>query len=43
MENIRSGIDADRKPEKIETIVLSTQHDDFDKDDAMLAKIRAMS
>ena len=28
------------KPEKIETIVLSTQHDDFDKDDAMLAKIR---
>jgi S-adenosylmethionine synthetase len=28
------------KPEKIETIVLSTQHDDFDKDETMLAKIR---
>ncbi len=28
------------KPEKIETIVLSTQHDDFDNDSKMLAKIR---
>ncbi len=27
-------------PEKINTIVVSTQHDDFDNDDAMLAKIR---
>lgn len=27
------------KPEKIDTIVISTQHDDFDKDDVMLAKI----
>jgi S-adenosylmethionine synthetase len=28
------------KPEKVETIVLSTQHDDFDKEDVMLAKIK---
>ncbi len=28
------------KPNKIETIVISTQHDDFDKDAAMLKKIR---
>jgi len=28
------------KPEKIETIVLSTQHDDFDEDAKMLAKIK---
>ena len=28
------------KPEKIETIVLSTQHDDFAADDVMLAKIK---
>jgi len=28
------------KPEKIETIVISTQHDDFDVDDKMLAKIK---
>lgn len=28
------------KPEKIETIVISTQHDDFDADDKMLAKIK---
>ncbi|MCC6251812.1 MAG: methionine adenosyltransferase [Bacteroidia bacterium] len=28
------------KPEKIETIVISTQHDDFDTDDKMLAKIK---
>jgi S-adenosylmethionine synthetase len=31
----------DNKPERIEAIVISTQHDDFDSDDdAMLAKIR---
>ncbi|MBN2683267.1 MAG: methionine adenosyltransferase [Bacteroidales bacterium] len=31
----------DHSPEKIHTIVVSTQHDDFDKDDArMLAKIK---
>lgn len=30
----------DNKPLRIETIVLSTQHDDFDKEKAMLAKIR---
>jgi S-adenosylmethionine synthetase len=29
------------KPEKIETIVLSTQHDDFGTDDIMLDKIKA--
>lgn len=28
------------KPEKIETIVISTQHDDFDVDEKMLAKIK---
>jgi S-adenosylmethionine synthetase len=28
------------KPEKIETIVISTQHDDFAKDEVMLAKIK---
>jgi S-adenosylmethionine synthetase len=28
-------------PKKIDTIVISTQHDDFDKDDKMLAKIAA--
>ena len=28
------------KPLRIDTIVISTQHDDFDEDDAMLAKIR---
>ena len=27
-------------PHKIDSIVISTQHDDFDEDDAMLAKIR---
>jgi len=32
--------DDDNKPVKINTIVVSTQHDDFDEDDAMLAKIR---
>jgi S-adenosylmethionine synthetase len=30
----------DNTPERIEAIVVSTQHDDFDADDAMLAKIR---
>lgn len=30
----------DHQPEKINTIVISTQHDDFAKDDEMLAKIR---
>ncbi len=28
------------KPEKIDTIVISTQHDDFDEDEVMLARIR---
>ena len=28
------------KPLRVDTIVISTQHDDFDEDDAMLAKIR---
>ncbi|MFN7240763.1 MAG: methionine adenosyltransferase [Chitinophagales bacterium] len=28
------------KPARIDTIVISTQHDDFDKDDKMLAKIK---
>lgn len=28
------------KPTRIDTIVISTQHDDFDKDDKMLAKIK---
>ena len=30
----------DNIPQRIDAIVVSTQHDDFDKDDAMLAKIR---
>ena len=30
----------DNKPQRIDTIVISTQHDEFDNDDAMLAKIR---
>lgn len=30
----------DHKPLRVETIVISTQHDDFDEDNAMLAKIR---
>ncbi len=30
----------DHKPQRIDTIVVSTQHDDFDEDEAMLAKIR---
>ena len=30
----------DNKPQRIDTIVISTQHDDFDKDGAMLKKIR---
>ena len=30
----------DNKPTRIDTIVISTQHDDFDKDAAMLKKIR---
>ena len=30
----------DNTPQRIEAIVVSTQHDDFDSDDAMLAKIR---
>ncbi|MCF6350749.1 MAG: methionine adenosyltransferase [Flavobacteriaceae bacterium] len=28
------------KPQRIDTIVISTQHDDFDKDEKMLAKIK---
>lgn len=32
--------DQNRKPVKIDTIVVSTQHDDFDSDDKMLAKIK---
>ncbi len=28
------------KPEKVDTIVVSTQHDDFDEEEAMLAKIK---
>lgn len=31
----------DNKPLKINTIVVSTQHDDFDQDETMLAKIKA--
>ncbi len=31
----------DNRPERIDTIVVSTQHDEFDKDGAMLAKIKA--
>ena len=30
----------DNVPQRIDAIVVSTQHDDFDQDDAMLAKIR---
>ncbi|MEO1030220.1 MAG: methionine adenosyltransferase [Bacteroidota bacterium] len=30
----------DNTPQRIDAIVVSTQHDDFDSDDAMLAKIR---
>ena len=30
----------DNKPQRIDTIVISTQHDDFGKDGAMLAKIK---
>ncbi len=32
--------DDNNKPVKIETIVVSTQHDNFDEDDAMLVKIK---
>jgi S-adenosylmethionine synthetase len=32
--------DDDKNPLSIDAIVVSTQHDDFDEDDAMLAKIR---
>tara|TARA_Y100000996_G_scaffold403787_1_gene377146 strand:- start:1906 stop:3156 length:1251 start_codon:yes stop_codon:yes gene_type:complete len=31
----------DNKPEKIISIVISTQHDDFDKEDLMLSKIKS--
>ena len=31
----------DNKPEKIVSIVISTQHDDFDKEDLMLSKIKS--
>ena len=31
----------DNKPEKITSIVISTQHDDFDKEDLMLSKIKS--
>ncbi len=31
----------DHKPQRIDTIVVSTQHDDFDGDEAMLAKIKS--
>ena len=31
----------DHKPTRIDTIVISTQHDDFDEDEKMLAKIKA--
>ncbi|SHM92698.1 methionine adenosyltransferase [Chitinophaga jiangningensis] len=30
----------DNKPQRIDTIVISTQHDDFDNDEKMLAKIK---
>jgi len=33
--------DDDNKPIRIDTIVVSTQHDNFDEDEAMLAKIRS--
>jgi S-adenosylmethionine synthetase len=32
--------DDDNQPQRIDAIVISTQHDDFDVDEAMLAKIR---
>ena len=32
--------DGNNKPEKIDTIVVSTQHDDFDEESAMLEKIK---
>jgi len=32
--------DDDNNPQRIDAIVVSTQHDDFDTDDSMLAKIR---
>jgi S-adenosylmethionine synthetase len=31
----------DNKPQRIDTIVVSTQHDDFDEDEKMLAKIKS--
>jgi S-adenosylmethionine synthetase len=31
----------DNKPQRIDTIVVSTQHDDFDQDETMLAKIKS--
>jgi len=31
----------DNKPQRIDTIVVSTQHDDFDEDEQMLAKIKS--
>ena len=31
----------DNKPEKIKTIVISTQHDDFDEDESVLKKIKS--
>ncbi len=31
----------DNKPQRIDSIVVSTQHDDFDEDEKMLAKIKA--
>jgi len=31
----------DNKPQKVHTIVVSTQHDDFDEDEPMLAKIKS--
>jgi S-adenosylmethionine synthetase len=31
----------DNVPQRIDTIVISTQHDDFDEDEAMLAKIKS--
>ena len=32
--------DDDNTPKRIDAIVISTQHDDFDEETAMLAKIR---
>lgn len=31
----------DNRPQRIDTVVISTQHDDFDEDEAMLAKIKS--